>query len=103
MLPINEIDDTLNDMKNIYPVTIFRSRYSGAYEGAEWLAINEDPRDDIFDEIFGDDGSCMDFFNFKGDRTNHFTEPLCIGHGDNPKEAYDDLLKIAKEKGIKTS
>jgi len=77
----------------IYPVTIFKSRYGGVYEGAEWIAVNMDDGDgEYFAQLRGDDMDCREIFslldNEKVTLRNYFSDPILVGRGDTPNEAY---------------
>ncbi len=88
-------------MKEIYPVTIIKSRYSGAYEGGKWVAFNEDAYSDLMHEALGDDMACADFFrdidNPKVDMKNVYDQKIYCGRGNTPQEAYDDLVSKIKK------
>ena len=77
--------------KDIYPLTIIRDRYNGAYSKGKYLAFNLDYYD-IPREIDGDDVECFDFWCF--------FEPnkYIIGKGNTIKKALENLIKLlAKE------
>jgi hypothetical protein len=65
-----------------YPITIFKTRYSGNIEGAEWAAFNRDP-DDISPHATGDDPVAARWWSERD-------EPY--GLGDTPELALADLL-----------
>lgn len=66
----------------LYPVTIIRSRYKGAYSGGSWLAFYCDP-EDIPPEATADDGTCAAWF--------HSDPAAFVGRGSTPDGAYNDL------------
>ncbi len=63
----------------MYPVTIFKARYGGAYEGGSWVALHAW---DIPSEAQGDDTTCSTWF---GDNSHR------IGVGSSPNEALEKL------------
>lgn len=69
--------------RHIYPVSIVRARYGGAYEPAPWLAFNKFENQLPFGWN-GDDTTCACFWD-----ANH--EP--VGAGNTPDEAYHDLIE----------
>lgn len=84
----------------IYPIIIVRDRYHGAYSGGEWIAWNEYKAPEGSQ---GDDAECMTFWDdYNGNIKDY---PLSVGRGDNPQEAYLDLLQtiyFRNEKGVAT-
>lgn len=72
-----------------YPVTIIKSRYQGAYEGAQWVAFNANM--DEVDDAEGSDITCSIFFE-------RYQGP--IGRGESPKHAYDDLVRQLNERNL---
>lgn len=83
--------------KEVYPVTIIKSRYGGVYEGAEWIAFNDGEDSEWIAEATGEDTTCSSFFykidNPKAKMMNEFDERLFVGRGKTPQKAYEDLLK----------
>lgn len=75
-------DDEPGGIARVYPVTIIRSRYNGTYEGARWVAFNDDTF--AVRDAEGGDIACCDFFA---------DYPKPIGRGDSAQEAYEDLIK----------
>lgn len=76
-------------MKDIFPLTIVKDRYNGAYSKAKYLAFNLYADNDIFVEFIGcDDTAEMDFWY------NNYHKNFNIGKGNTPQEAYDDLVRI---------
>lgn len=80
----------------MYPVTILKSRYGGAYEHAQWVAFNDYP-EHLADAV-ADDSTCGVFFAGGVDRSvDPEVElppyPGPIGRGDTPDEALADLLR----------
>lgn len=80
-------------MKEIYPVTIFMSRYGGTYEGASWIAVNASAYECVVSDFLGDDETCYSAFDKvdKGSVKNEFGDTIRIGRGGNPSEAFDSL------------
>lgn len=72
---------------SMFPVIIVQTRYGGAYEGGEWFALSnaEDPTETLL-EALGDDEDCVGWFTDNAHR---------IGIGDNPNDAYVNLLQKA--------
>jgi len=68
-------------MEIIYPLTIVRDRYGGAYSGGEWLAYNKHPWDIEDGDEFSDDVSCRMFWDAGHE----------IGVGHTKQEAVNDL------------
>lgn len=71
-------------MADLYPVTIFKARYSGVYEGGPWVAFKLDP-DEIGDAATADDISCAGFF---ADHAGTY------GYGKTPGEALAMLEEV---------
>ncbi len=88
-------------MIDVYPVTIIKSRYQGSYEGAVWVAFNDEAGSEWIGRALGDDLSCGDFFrnieNKKMDMKNSFNHKLFCGRGKTPEMAYNDLVSKIKE------
>lgn len=84
-------------MKNIYPLTLIKSRYGGVYEGGKFCAFNADLTDII--DSTGSDLECSEFFtnvNF-GKLKDDLGEIIVCGKGATPEEAINSLenkLKI---------
>ena len=78
----------------IYPVTIIKSRYGGAYEGDTWVAFNERVDSEHLPEAVSGDVSCNSFFimidNPKIKIENQFGVRIKVGRGDTPQKAYED-------------
>ncbi len=72
----------------LYPLTVFRSRYGGTYEGGEWLAFNA--RTEELRDAEGDDITCATFFS-------HYPHP--IGRGQTANMAIQDLEQQVLELG----
>ena len=62
------------------------ARGGQTYEGGKWLAFNEHFDEHVIDGAQGDDVTCAVFFD-----TDAKLKP--IGRGDNPNEAYNDLMR----------
>lgn len=73
----------------LYPVTIVRSRYGGAYEPGAWLAWPRDANRLPLDWD-GDDIPCRRFWESEGG---------VVGAGNSPQAAYEDLLSKAAQDG----
>lgn len=70
-------------VNKIYPLTIIRDRYNGAYSGGKYLAFNLN-LNEIPLEIEGNDSDCMNFF---------YDNKLIIGKGHTIEEAVNDLIE----------
>ena len=70
-------------MKNIYPITIIKDRYNGAYSHGQWTAWPLD----IYQIPWAQDSSDSDCANF----WDGYDKP--VGKGDTPNEALEDLEK----------
>ena len=75
----------------MYPCTAFKSRYSGAYEGGDWVAFALHP-EDIPEDATSDDITASDFWGLDGESD----ETRFVGRGATPDEAYADLLRRLK-------
>jgi hypothetical protein len=74
----------------VFPVVVFTARYGGAYEGAQWIALNECVDFEYMHLVQGDDLACSQFFE-----TYERHKP--IGRGSNPCAAYANLrLKLLR-------
>jgi hypothetical protein len=69
-------------------VTIVRSRYGGAYEQGKWIAFPLQPSQ-LPDDWTADDVTCARFFHDSQGE---------VGGGDSPQAAYEDLLRILRER-----
>lgn len=69
-----------------YPLTILLDRYSGCYSGGRWTAWNL-PHEAVPGDVDDDDVTCMNFW----------TGEMCIGRGDSPEKAVEDLLRRLEE------
>lgn len=69
----------------LYPVTIVPSRYSGTYEGGQWLSFPVQVDDMIGSNWNASDVECSEFY------IEHTHIP--IGAGGTPQEAYEDMIK----------
>lgn len=69
-------------LKHMYPCTIIKDRYTGAYSGGEWTCW---PKyiEEIPDEIEAGDIPCMEFWK------SYDTSK--VGIGDSPNDAVKDL------------
>jgi len=68
----------------MYPVTIIKTRYGGAYEGGQWAAFNCYP-EAIPWQATDDDNTCSQWWF---DTRNSAS----VGIGSNATEAYEDLI-----------
>lgn len=64
-----------------YPLTVWRSRYGGVYEGGEWVAMNCDPHS-VPSEAYSDDVTCATWWS-TADR---------VGVGSTIEEAIAKLV-----------
>ena len=72
----------------VYPITIFKSRYNGTYSGGTFIALNMDIDDDFNEAMVGNDVDCGNFWA---------RFPDIYGTGNTPQEAYLDLaFKVRK-------
>lgn len=76
----------MND-KDIYPLTIIKDRYSGAYSGGLFTAFNKDCWN-VPEAIDAEDIPCHNFW--VGNKTP-------IGVGDTPEKAIKDLQVKLKQ------
>ena len=65
-----------------YPVTIFKTRYQGVYEGGEWAAVH---RDYIPHGAVDDDVTCGEWWG----RPHHYA----VAVGRTPNAAYNNLIE----------
>lgn len=77
----------IDKTKNIWPCTIVKDRYSGAYSKGKWTAWNLESGD-VPLEIHEDDVTVMNFFNQQ--------DPTLYGVGDSPEESLNDLTNKLK-------
>lgn len=78
----------------IYPLTVFHTRYNGLYEGGMYVAFNERPHE-IPREAMGDDEWAEDEGDQEGGEIAWFYASYSkpIGRGKTPDEAATDLLR----------
>ena len=69
--------------EDLYPVTIVKDRYNGAYSGGKYTAWNRHPCI-IPNEIFYDDVTCAAFWDLN---------LIPCGIGETPEEAERDLVE----------
>lgn len=74
----------MSDLNNLYPLTVFKTRYQGTYEGGKWVAFNEHLDSELLDGAVGDDSTCAGFF-YMYERFKPY------GRGDTAQEAVEDL------------
>lgn len=79
---MNDIDD----LDGLYPVTIFRARYGGSYEGSDWVALWAD-LEDFPDDAAGSDVECVAWY------ANADKHGAPLGRGASPDEALKDLCR----------
>lgn len=79
-------------VKEVYPLTIIKDRYSGTYSGGVYTAWNKEA-DEIPTQIYLDDISCMNFWS---------TNKEIVGIGLTPNLAEENLrmkLELTNGKG----
>ena len=80
--------------KEIYPLTIFKDRYSGTYSNGKWIACNMDPNE-VPEEIYGSDVEAAEFWSDVS--TGKHRKSKFIAVGDTKKEAITNLfIKLNK-------
>lgn len=80
----------MSDLKELYPIFVSQSRYSGVYEGGSWYALPKADAawawsDSFTEYAFGDDDAAVDFWNSD--------ESKMVGRGDTPNAAVLDLME----------
>ena len=80
----------MTDLKELYPIFVSQSRYSGLYEGGSWYALPKADAtwtwSDAFAEYaFGDYDAALEFWNSD--------ESKMVGRGNTPNAAVLDLLE----------
>jgi hypothetical protein len=75
--------------EHLYPVIIWRARYTGMYEGDEWVALFGE--DAVPPEAIGDDIECSEWFY----RAYETDTPL-IAAGPTPNDALRALVEKAR-------
>lgn len=79
--------------ETIYPLTIVKDRYTGAYSGGEYTAW-ELYSDEVPAEIHADDVVCMRFWG------SPITQKyIPVGRGATPEDAVKDLANRLKGEG----
>jgi hypothetical protein len=76
--------------EDMWPVTIVTARYGGIYEPGRWLAFAHHPQS-LPDDWDAGDVACAAFWSDPRRRAE-------VGGGDNPQDAYDDLLLKMKRR-----
>ena len=71
------------DDAHMWHIIIANARYSGIYEGGQWLAVVDPEHTFHTSSAFAGDVGCYEFF-----QTGHAER---IGRGDTPDAALDDL------------
>lgn len=82
-------------VQKTYPIVIRQARYSGVYEGGEWIATASTPaipEPAFFDYLTGDDEDALSLFLSHG--------ASLIGRGKTPNDALVDLERRLKESGL---
>ena len=74
-------------IKDIYPLTVVKDRYTGVYSGGKFTAWNLEPYE-VPLEICDGDGPCMNFWDRK---------EVLAGCGETPTEAIIDLAHLMEE------
>jgi hypothetical protein len=69
-------------IKEIYPITIIKDRYSGFYSGGEFVAFNLE-LNEVPSEVLSNNEDCFYFW----DNCN-----ILVGVGETPNEALNDLI-----------
>lgn len=71
---------------DLYPVSIYQTRYGGVYEGLDalWFAVSGD----FPESAVGDDDDCLDFWLSDAS--------LLVGRGKTPNEALVNLIQRVK-------
>ncbi len=69
---------------DIYPLTIIKDRYTGVYSHGKYTAWNIS-FEDIPYAIDDEDTECRSFW--------YSNENACIGLGDTPEDALEDLIR----------
>jgi hypothetical protein len=77
--------------ERLYPVTIFRTRYGGTYEGGEWAAFPLHPLQ-VPGEPIADDVTCATWWE-------QFAN--AVGVGDTPEVALADLEAKSAATGVR--
>lgn len=71
-------------MNDIYPLTVVKDRYGGAYSGGKYTAWNMDSHEIPID-IDSDDNMCEAFWVYN---------TIIVGKGNTMDEAVDNLAKL---------
>jgi hypothetical protein len=74
---------------HVYPCTIIPARYSGHYEGGQWLAFNC-YQDAVPLAATGDDCTCMTFWDEQEQGMLNYPRPRYAVPGEEPK--YDPII-----------
>ena len=77
-------------MEDIYPLTIVRDRYTGAYSGGKFIAWPAEPYQ-IAEDPQADDTTCMLFWIWVEENK------IPYGRGETPEEAVRDLQQRLPE------
>lgn len=80
----------MSDLKELYPIFVSQSRYSGLYEGGSWYALPKADAawawsDSFAEYAFGDDDAAFHFWNSD--------ESKMVGRGNTPNAAVLDLVE----------
>lgn len=80
---IAPVTEYVHPQIDLYPVTIRQARYSGAYEGGQWVCFGSS--EILPEEAFGDDAECAWFWSSPS--------ASLVGVGSTPNEALYDMMK----------
>jgi len=80
----------MSDLRELYPIFVSQSRYSGLYEGGSWYALPKADAawawsDSFAEYAFGDDDAALNFWSSD--------ESKMVGRGNTPNAAVLDLLE----------
>lgn len=80
---INEEKSQNANIDAIYPLTIIKDRYDGAYSKCKYLAFNKEYYE-VSKDVSDDDSKCIEFWSSYSD---------IVGKGNSPKEAVENLVE----------
>lgn len=75
-----------------WPATMVEARYSGAYEGGEWVAFPCYPRD-VPADAFGDDSAAMNYWWADGLNSGPGEDSRYVGRGSTSEAALADMAR----------
>lgn len=90
LLDVEVPDRTAESKDDIYPLTLIKDRYNGAYSGGKWTAWNREPW--FASDAVIDDKKVAFFWKLADEG-----EFGPIGRGDTPDEAIEDLRRRMAE------